>query len=49
MLTAVLISLAVGILFGGFGGYKWGASVERKAASALNSVGKTVGGLGGKL
>lgn len=40
MLTAILVSLAVGILAGGYGGYRWGASVERKAAGVLGGAAK---------
>ena len=42
MLTAVLVSLAVGILLGGYGGYRWGASVERKAAGVLGGISKKI-------
>lgn len=43
MLTAILVSLAVGILAGGFGGYRWGASVEKKAASTLGGIAGVAG------
>ena len=38
-----IVVAVVCILLGGFGGYKWGASVERKAAAVGGVV---AGGLG---
>jgi len=49
MLTAVLVSLGVGILLGGFGGYKWGAAVERKAAAAIGAASSAAGGFSKKI
>lgn len=43
MLTAVLVSLVVGVFAGGYGGYRWGAAVERKAAAALGAAGGAIG------
>ena len=40
MVTFILF--VVGVLGGGYGGYKYGASVERKAAAALSQVAKKV-------
>lgn len=35
-----LVVFVIGVFGGGYGGYKYGASVERKAAAALNAVKK---------
>jgi hypothetical protein len=43
------IVFVVGILLGGFGGYKWGQSVERKAASFLGTAGGAIGQAAKKL
>ena len=38
MITYLVVAV-VCILLGGYGGYKWGASVEKKAALAAGSIG----------
>lgn len=43
------IVFIVGVFAGGFGGYKVGASVERKAAAALAKAGNVIGGISGKV
>jgi len=40
---AFLIGLVIGIFGGGYGGYRWGASVERRAAQLLHSADKPSG------
>ena len=40
MITAIVF--VIGVLAGGFGGYKYGASVEKKAAAAFASAAKKV-------
>jgi hypothetical protein len=38
----VLIAFVVGVFAGGYGGYRWGASVERKAAAKLAALQSTI-------
>lgn len=38
-----LVVAVICILLGGFGGYKWGAAAERKAAAALGVLGGAIG------
>lgn len=48
----MVLTLIIGVvclLVGGFGGYQWGAAVERKAAAALNSAGSFIGQAAKKL
>ena len=40
MITAIVF--VIGVLAGGFGGYKYGASVEKKAAAVIASAAKKV-------
>jgi hypothetical protein len=47
MLTLILVAVAV--LAGGFGGYKYGASVERKAAAAIAKAATAVGSVATKV
>jgi hypothetical protein len=38
----ILITFLVGLLAGGYGGYRWGASVERRAQSISSQLAKKV-------
>lgn len=41
-MVAYIVVFVVGVFAGGFGGYKYGASVEKKAAAAIASAAKKV-------
>jgi hypothetical protein len=43
MFLAIVISLIVGILFGGYGGYTWGRSVEAKAQAVAAALRQSAG------
>jgi len=34
------IAFVIGVCAGGYGGYRWGASVEKKASAVVNAVKK---------
>lgn len=38
MWWVVAIAALAGVLAGGYGGYRWGAAVERKARGVVNAV-----------
>jgi hypothetical protein len=46
---AFVIGALVGVLGGGYGGYKYGASVERKAAAQLQALAQSAVKVVGKV
>ncbi len=45
----IVIAFVVGVFLGGFGGFQWGASVERKAQALLSGASKSIGSFSSKM